>query len=284
MAYVPKNMVNQNLYTNGGEFIDPSTGEYYQGYYHQYYSGEIYSGKGPTDANRKRLNSTFPVSKKTQNNIPNTKQSVEYQRIKPIDQELYKFGLTPKSYYPSPTSNDYQKGAFIRYFTKSRNQSPPVILEIDKTTHDDLRVQGGKYNYALWSVTSLYWKITGPIKDSKDQFGVLKAGIADTNKRIVNKTNEEFRGIKGYLYDLIQFAPKADLELVTNVYASKGSLTVKLDNSEYEGYYHIMADGTIMDGSTHSQSTNKILLAGDVVIQGPISTLLNVARSELGSG
>jgi hypothetical protein len=42
MAYVPKNMVNQNLYTNGGEFIDPSTGKYYQGYYHQYYSGEIF--------------------------------------------------------------------------------------------------------------------------------------------------------------------------------------------------------------------------------------------------
>ena len=52
MAYVPKNMVNQNLYTNGGEFTDPSTGKAYQGYYHQYYSGDIFSGKGPTDANR----------------------------------------------------------------------------------------------------------------------------------------------------------------------------------------------------------------------------------------
>jgi hypothetical protein len=42
MAYVPKNMVNQNLYTNGGEFTDPSTGKAYQGYYHQYYSGDIF--------------------------------------------------------------------------------------------------------------------------------------------------------------------------------------------------------------------------------------------------
>lgn len=283
MAYVPKNMVNQNLYTNGGEFIDPSTGKYHQGYYHQYSSGEIFSGKGPTDANRKRLSSAPSVSKQSQNNVPNTKQSIEYQRIKPSNQELYKFGLTPKSYYPSPTSNDYQKGSFIRYFTKSRNQSPPVILEIDKLTYDDLNSQRGKYNYALWSVTSLYWKITGPIYDSKDKFGVLKSGIANTNKRIIDKANEEFRGIKGYLSNLIQFAPKANLELVTNVYASKGSLIAKLDNSEYEGYYHIMADGTIMDGSTHAQSTNKILLAGDVVIQGQINTLLNTALSELGS-
>ena len=283
MAYVPKNMVNQNLYTNGGEFIDPSTGEYYQGYYHQYYSGQIYSGKGPTDANRKSLSSTPPITLSVQNKVSPTRQNITYQRIKPSDQEIYKFGLTPESYYPQPTQNDYQKGALIRYFAKSRNQSPPVILEIDKTTHDDLRSQRGKYNYALWSVTSLYWKITGPIKDSKDKFGVLKAGISNTNERIVNKTNITFRGIKGYLSDLIQFSPKADLELVSNLYADTGQLTVKLDNSEYQGYYHLMADGTIMDGSTHDQSTGKILLAGDVLIQNQISTLINTALGNLGA-
>ena len=283
MAYVPKNMVNQNLYTNGGEFIDPSTGKYYQGYYHQYSTGDIYSGKGPTDANRKKLNNVPSISKQTQNNVYNTRQNIEYQKVNPVNQELYKFGLTPEPYYPNPTSQDYKKGAFIRYFAKKRNQTPITIIEIDKSTYNDLKLQGGKYNYALWSAISLYWKITGPIKDSKDKFGVLKSGIVNTNERIINKTNEEFRGIKGYLSNLIQFAPKADLELVTNVYASKGQLIVKLDNSEYEGYYHIMADGTIMDGSTHNQSTGKILLAGDVVIQGQINTLLNTALSELGS-
>lgn len=283
MAYVPKNMVNQNLYTNGGEFIDPTNGNYYQGYYHQYYSGEIYSGKGPTDANRKRLNNAPPITKQAQNNVPNTIQNLEYQKANPSNQSLYKFGLTPEPYYPQPTSQDYKKGSFIRYFAKKRNQFPPVIIEIDKTTHDDLKSQRGKYNYALWTVTFLYWKITGPIYDSKDKFGVLKAGIYNTNERIVNATNIEFRGIKGYLSNLIQFAPKADLELVTNVYASKGQLTVKLDNSEYEGYYHIMADGTIMDGATHEQSFGKELLAGDVVVQGQISTLLNIALGELGA-
>ena len=283
MAYIPKNMVNQNLYTNGGEFIDPSTGKYYQGYYHQYSTNEIFTGKGPTDANVKRLNSVPSISKKTQNNVFNTRQNLEYQKTNPTNQELYKFGLSPEPYYPNPTSQDYKKGSLLRYFAKKRNQTPSIIVEIDRATYNDLRLQGGKYNYALWSVISLYWKITGPVRDTKDQFGVLKAGIANTNERIINKTNEEFRGIKGYLSNLIQFAPKADLELVTNIYADKGALTVKLDNSEYEGYYHVMADGTIMDGSTHAQSTGKILLAGDVVVQGQISTLLNIALSELGS-
>jgi hypothetical protein len=283
MAYVPKNMVNQNLYTNGGEFTDPSTGKAYQGYYHQYYSGDIFSGKGPTDANRKRLSSTPPNTKIAQNNVAPTRQNLAYQQAKPSDQEIYKFGLTPEPYYPQPTQNDYQKGALVRYFAKKRNQTPSLIIEIDKATHDDLRSQRGKYNYALWSVTSLYWKITGPIKDSKDKFGVLKAGISDTNERIVNKTDIEFRGIKGYLSDLIQFAPKADLELVSNLYSSKGQLTVKLDNSEYEGYYHVMADGTIMDGATHEQSKGITLLAGDVLIQNQISTLVTNALGNLGT-
>ena len=118
MAYVPKNMVNQNLYTNGGEFIDPSTGEYYQGYYHQYYSGEIYSGKGPTDSNRKSLSSAPPVTLSVQNKVAPTRKNIAYQKIKPSDQEVYKFGLTPESYYPQPTQNDYQKGAFINEIMK----------------------------------------------------------------------------------------------------------------------------------------------------------------------
>jgi hypothetical protein len=223
------------------------------------------------------------ILKSAQNNVAPTRQNLAYQQAKPSDQEIYKFGLTPEPYYPQPTQNDYQKGALVRYFAKKRNQTPSLIIEIDKATHDDLRSQRGKYNYALWSVTSLYWKITGPIKDSKDKFGVLKAGISNTNERIVNKTDIEFRGIKGYLSDLIQFAPKADLELVSNLYSSKGQLTVKLDNSEYEGYYHVMADGTIMDGATHEQSKGITLLAGDVLIQNQISTLVTNALGNLGT-
>ena len=34
MGYIPKSLVNTGLYTNGGEFIDPSTGKFYKGYFH----------------------------------------------------------------------------------------------------------------------------------------------------------------------------------------------------------------------------------------------------------
>jgi hypothetical protein len=58
---------------------------------------------------------------------------------------------------------------------------------------------------------------------------------------------------------------------------------VQLDNSDYSGYYHIMADGTIMDGAEHGQSTGKILLAGNVLVQNQINTLVKNALEQVGS-
>jgi hypothetical protein len=89
----------------------------------------------------------------------------------------------------------------------------------------------------------------------------------NTNERLREQANQQIRGIKGYLSDLIQFAVKPDLELVSNLYTAGNEYTVKLDNSNYSGYYHIMADGTIMDGATHEQTQDRTLLAGNVVVQ-----------------
>ena len=89
------------------------------------------------------------------------------------------------------------------------------------------------------------------------------------------------RGVKGYLSNLIQFAVKADLELVSNLYTSGNEYTIQLDNSDYSGYYHIMADGTIMDGATHDQTQDRILLAGNVVVQNQVSTLIKNALADL---
>jgi hypothetical protein len=57
------------------------------------------------------------------------------------------------------------------------------------------------------------------------------------------------RGLNQYLSDLIQYSIKPDITLVTNQYTAGNEFTVRQDNSDYIGYYHIMADGTIMDGA-----------------------------------
>ena len=47
MTYIPKSLVNNNLYTAGGEFTDPNTGLPYKGYYRETFDGTVSSGKTP---------------------------------------------------------------------------------------------------------------------------------------------------------------------------------------------------------------------------------------------
>ena len=282
MSYYPKKMVNSNLYTPGSEYVDATTGKPYSGAYHQLYDGSIYSGADPTDPNRKPLSSA-PTSVSQTTQVLPIKNNIDYSQLNRTNQELYEYGKDPDYYIPQPTGDDYKRGTIIRYFTKRKNQSPPVIREISKSVFDDIFSQSGNYNYVLWSITSILWKITGPLNDSKDQYGVLKSGIVDTNERLREATNQEMRGIKQYLSNLIQFSIRPNITLTQNQYTSGNEFTVKQDNSNYVGYYHIMADGTVMDGADMSQTTNKTLLAGNVLVQNRINTLVKEELGKLGA-
>ena len=281
MGYLPKRLVNSNLTTFGGEFVD-SEGNLYEGPYHELFSGKTYSGDTPNSPNKKQITPNPNLQVQNSQQVLN-KQNNEYNSLNPINPDLYRYGADPETSIPTPTGQDYARGTIIRYFAKRRNAQPLQIKEITETAFNSITSQDGRYNYATWEVISLFWKISGPINDSKDQYGVVKAGITDTNKRLREQANQQIRGIKGYLKDLIQFAVKEDLELVFNKYTSGNELSVKLDNSDYIGYYHIMASGTIMDGATHSQSTNKILLTSNVLVQNQVNTLIKNALEQIGS-
>ena len=280
MGFVPDRLVNSGLYTAASEYLDAVTGKPYAGSYHELFTGAAYTGKDQYSAN-KRLLVKNPSKNIEQTNVLPSREATEYARLNPTNQELYKFGVDPELYTPNPTGDDYKRGKITRYFAKKRNQTPTYIVEITQLAFNDLSNKSGRYNYALWEPIQLFWKITGPIRDSRDEFGVIQAGIYNTNERIVNQAQQQMRGIKGYLNDLLEFAVKADLEIVSNRYTGGNEFTVKLDNSDYSGYYHIMADGTVMDGATHSQTTNKILLPGSGVVQSQVSTLVKDALANL---
>ena len=284
MTYIPKNMVNTNLYTAGGELTD-SEGKPYEGYYHELFNGQTNSGKTPLTPNSKRLikSKASQTQSGSGNNVPVSLLNTQYQSLNSTNQELYKFGKDPDYFVVQPTGDDYRRGSITRYFAKRKNQTPPQIREINKSTFDSINRQDGEYNYALWSIISLFWKISGPLFDSKDQNGVLKAGIVNTNERLRNSANQQFRGIKAYLSDPIKYSIKPDITLVTNQYTAGNEFTVRQDNSDYIGYYHIMADGTIMDGADMAQSKNVILLAGNVLVQNRVNTLVKDALANLGT-
>ena len=280
MGFLPDRLVNSGLYTAAAEYLDAVTGKPYAGSYHELFTGAAYTGKDQYSPN-KRLLIKNPSKNQQQTNVLPSREANEYARLNPVNQELYKFGTDPEPFTPNPTGNDYKRGKITRYFAKKRNQTPVYIIETTQSVFNDLTNKSGRYNYALWEPIQLFWKITGPIRDSRDEFGVIQAGIYNTNERIVNQAQQQMRGIKGYLSDLLEFAVKADLEIVSNKYTGGNEFTVKLDNSDYSGYYHIMADGTVMDGATHDQTQNKTLLADNVVVQNQVSTFIKDALANL---
>ena len=282
MGYIPKSLVNTGLYTNGGEFIDPSTGKSYKGYFHETFNGDVGSGKTPNSPNSIKLVKNYNVIDQNNNILP-TKENIKYSILQPTNQELYSSSGDPLPYFPIITGKDYQRGQIIRYFAKKRNEDPPQIREITKDAFSDLNSSRGQYNYALWTVTSVFWKISGPLRDSLNKNGVKTSGIIDTNRRLVENANKDFRGIRQYLSNLIQFAVKSELVLLENLYTGGNELTVKKDNSDYTGYYHIMGDKKIMDGATHEQSTGKVLLSADASFSNQLGGLIQTELGKIGA-
>ena len=104
MSYIPKSLVNANLYTGGDEFTTTS-GEPYVGYYHQLFNNSVGSGKTPNDPNSVALVKNFsenPVN----NYIVQTKENIEYSVIQPVNQALYQSSGDPLPTYPTITGKE----------------------------------------------------------------------------------------------------------------------------------------------------------------------------------
>ena len=70
MTYIPKSLVNSNLYTGGGEFTDPNTGIPYKGYYHETFTGAASSGKTPNSPNSISLVKNYSVQQENNYIVP----------------------------------------------------------------------------------------------------------------------------------------------------------------------------------------------------------------------
>jgi hypothetical protein len=79
-------------------------------------------------------------------------------------------------------------------------------MEIDQTTYNNLNDRRGGLNYSLWKVISIFWQISGPTRDQRVKNIRTRAGIIDTNQRVLDNAEKDFIGIKQYLTNLTQFA------------------------------------------------------------------------------
>ena len=165
MAYVPKNKVKSNLYTQGGEFVYAVTQEPYIGNYHELSTGKFFTGTTPNSLNKQEL------LLKTSDNKSNFTNS------------------TPTNYNPLlPTPQDYKNGEFVRYFICRRNQ--PLFIEISKATFTQYVQKNSTVSWRLYKPFSLFWVLTGDVNQ-----------VAQTNRNVTQlvEVKENVLGLSLYL-------------------------------------------------------------------------------------
>ena len=196
LRYYPSYATINNLNTSGGQFL--LNGVPYSGKYYKTIDGEFYSGPNPETGPSERL-----IEVKTYQgtpglntlNIPYNLQQSIAAKTNVISTRIPR---KPNSHQPQPTEEDYTKGYLIRYFTKKENEAG-FIIEISQDEYNDIVNGNADYDIKLYQVTTILWKLTGPLNNMRtSQYNVIP-GIIDTNQRLTEAANKNFLGIVDFI-------------------------------------------------------------------------------------
>jgi hypothetical protein len=200
--YIPVSNIVETGFTSGNQFVVESTQLFYVGYYHKdtsnvYWSGQTHDNSSVVLKNLNASNSTD--NNLTRNNIAN----FGYTKLNPkiFPQEAF----TPD--FIMPTEQDYTNGFFIRYILK------PTIGVNNIQSLNFIEVKSNKFTQvsqnpdlkALYKLTSLIWKLTGPLYDVYKDNIRISSGIIDTNKRSILDAEKTLPNLSLYLIDPLQF-------------------------------------------------------------------------------
>jgi hypothetical protein len=201
MPYYPKSRIIEDQKANPDQFIT-ADGKSYSGPYYTTFDGKTFTGKNPNDGTSRPL---LPTPK-TQDLNPNLSYSQDAVKFRTLSTNAPATLIDPTPYTPVPTVLDYKAGKITRYIARQRNGTQFKVMEISKQTHENLINLRGGANSSLWKSVAIFWQISGPLRNEKINNITTRAGIIDTNQRILDTTEKNFIGIKQYLSDLQQFA------------------------------------------------------------------------------
>jgi hypothetical protein len=112
----------------------------------------------------------------------------------------------PVPYYPNPTSTDYQKGYIVRYFTKKINNKG-YITEISEDGYNDIVNGTAQFDISIYQVSTILWKISGPLRTIRLSQYDIREGIVETNTRLTDSVEKTFLGMIDFIGgDYIKFA------------------------------------------------------------------------------
>lgn len=190
IKYYPSFRVKTKLNTRGNQFT--SDGKPYSGLYYETFENTFFTGNSPIDTKSK------PLQKGLVSSLQSTAvDSTALTRTK---------NAFPTPYYPYPLQKDYDKGFINRYFLKRENDRGYVI-EISESEYADILNGDANYDVSRLQVIKILWKISGPLRNKRISQYDTRAGIIDTNERLVLDAEKTFVGIKAFIngkYD--QFA------------------------------------------------------------------------------
>ena len=255
--YFPKSQIKPNLQTNAGEYSRTDNGKEYKGYYFQTSKGEYYTGKNREDGpnillvqilitKNSPLDASIDFSYITELGTNNPIALSSYINLKSINTTLRKF--IPQSTFPTPQPQDYINESFVRYFAKKRNAVK--YLEIDKKTYDKLLSQDPTYLFELYRPLKLNWQISGD-----------KAKAYQTNE-----TQTALLARRERLEGFIEYF-KGNFNQLYAQYTQGNTYVVASNGKSYTGFYHVMGDGQVMTGKSHTNKGINLVLREDYVEQ-----------------
>lgn len=156
--YIPRHLIETNLYTNGNEFVLSNTSENYVGYYWRDAQNNYFTGRTPDDLPNTRLFTqpsemdddehhegiTSPEGVWTTSQLPITETPP---------------GQLPTRFFPNPSQDDYNLGEFQRYFAKKTNQN--LYIEINEEQYNQIVRKDNRILWQLYIPILIPWQLDG---------------------------------------------------------------------------------------------------------------------------
>ena len=196
LRYYPSYATINNLNTSGGQFL--LNGVPYSGKYYKTIDGEFYSGPNPETGPSEKLTEIKRYQQAPGLNSLNVPYNLQQSVASKTNVVSTRIPGQPNSHQPQPTEEDYTKGYLIRYFVKKENEAG-FIIEISQDEYNNIVNGDADYDIRLYQVTTILWKLTGPLNNTrKSQYNVIP-GIIETNKRLTETANKNFLGIVDFI-------------------------------------------------------------------------------------
>jgi len=189
LRYYPSFAITANLNTQGAEFV--LNGQNYSGSYYETYDGRAFTGPNPEQGPNQELQRIpYYASAPGLDNL-----NLSARRKRQIAETI---AVGESTYYPQPTEQDYRKGYLIRYFTKKENERG-FVTEISQDEYNSIVNGTADFDISIYQTTTILWKLTGPLKSTRQSQYNIIPGIIDTNQRLTESANRTFLGIVDFV-------------------------------------------------------------------------------------